>query len=570
MPNKISRFWQELKRRNVIKVFIWYAGVAMVLIGLASDVAGPFHLPDGTLRLVIILIIVGFPLAMMLSWFFDISSQGIIKTEKTAIGDRFSPIANSIAVLPFQDMSSDKDQGYFCDGIAEEIINALAHVSSLKVIARTSAFAFKNRNVDMREIGQALNVETLLEGSVRKESNRIRITAQLIKADDGTHLWSERFDRNLDDIFAIQDEISLSIVDRLKVKLLRQEKSSILKRSTDDFELYDLFLKASHYIKLATPAAIGKAVDYIGQVLQKDPQFIPGYGALGVINITSSFFGNLPPNIGFSKAKEYAEKIFEIDNNAVEGYGLMAGYCLYYDWDWDISEQQFKNALQLNPNREWNHANYAWNLIFTGRYSEGILEAKRAVELDPLSGFFHAELGRKYIYTGQFELAIDHLRQSIEKFPNFYMGHWYLGEAYIYVSKLEEAIEECRKAVELSGAVPFVVSVLAEALYITGRTEEAESLINELEKRSEKEYVAASLFIKHYTLKGEQEKVNRLVDRAIREHDGHLIFLVFHPIKEYRLQLNEQKYADLIKKMKLKEHFKNDSDKPRSQMPKSG
>jgi len=568
MPNKLSQFWQELKRRKVVTVFIWYAGTAMVLIGLASDVAGPFNLPNGTLRLVIILIIIGFPLTMIFSWIFDISPEGIKRTrsmenEQSVRKDPGSMVYNpsidrSIAVLPFQDMSREKDQEYFCDGIAEEIINALAHVSSLKVIARTSAFAFKNQNVDMREIGQKLNVETILEGSVRKDSNRIRITAQLIKTADGTHLWSERFDRNLDDIFAIQDEISLSIVDHLKVKLLSQEKSAILKRYTDDFELYDLYLKASHFIKLSTPATIEKAVDYIGQALQKDPRFIPGYALLGITNMLSCFFSNLPPNIGFPKARGYTEKILEIDDNAVYTPGLIAAYCLYYDWDWDTSERHFEHALQLNPNSEWNHHNYSWNLILTGRYPEAVLEAKRAVEVDPLSGYFHAALGHKYIYTGQFELAIDHLRLSIEKFPDLYVEHQHLGMAYTCVSKMEEAIEEYRKAVELSDGIPMVVSALAGALYATGRTEEADRLIRELEISSEKEYVSASCFIDYYRLKGDQEKVDKWVDRAIREHDVNLFLLIFHPVKKYRLQLNEQKYPGLIKKMRLKEYFKND------------
>ena len=568
MPNKLSRFWQELKRRKVITTLFWYAGIAMVLIGLASDMAGPFNLPNGTLRLVIILIIIGFPLTMIFSWIFDVSPEGIhrtrsLKNEQSVRKEPGSLVHNpsidrSIAVLPFQDMSREKDQEYFCDGIAEEIINALVQVSSLKVIARTSAFAFKNQNVDMREIGQKLNVETLLEGSVRKDSNRIRITAQLVKTDDGTHLWSERFDRNLDDIFAIQDEISMAIVDHLKVKLLSQEKSALLKRYTDNFELYDLYLKASHYIKRATPSEFEKAVDYLGQALQKDPGFVPAYAALGISNMLSSFFGNLPPNIGYPKAKEYAEKILEIDDKAVYYPGMMAAYCLYYDWDWDTSEQHFKPAFQLNPNSEWNHHNYSWNLIYKGRYPEGISEAIRALELDPLSGFFHAMLGYKYTYTGQFELAIDHLRQSIEKFADFYIGRWILGIAYTCMSKMEEAIEEYRKALELSGGVPIVVSYLAEALYMTGRSEEADRLIRELEQRSEREYIPASCFIAFYRHKGDHEKVNTLVDRAIREHDVNLPYLIFHPIKKYRLQLNEQKYPDQIKKMRLNEHFKDD------------
>jgi len=558
MPNKISQFWQELKRRKVIQVIIVYASAALVIIELINNIAQPLRLPEWTPTFVIVLLSIGFPLAIIFSWIYDISSKGITKTGKAMEVDQARTIENSIAVLPFQDMSPEKDQEYFCDGIAEEIINALAHVSSLKVIARTSAFAFKNQTVDMREIGQTLNVETLLEGSVRKDTNRIRITAQLIRTDDGTHLWSERFDRKLDDIFAIQDEISLSIVDHLKVNLLSQEKSAILKRYTDDFELYDLYLKAVHYLKLATPAAIETAVDYIGQILKKDPQFIYGYAALGLMNIFSTNYGNLPPNVGYPKAKEYGDTILEIDNNSADGHGFMAGYSLFYDWDLDTSEQLVKHALQLNPNHEWNHFMYSYNLIFTGRNSEGILEAKRAMELDPLSGYFHASLGIFYTYSGQFDLAIDHLRQTIEKFPDFYMGHWILGIALTFVSKLEEAIEESRKAVELSGGIPIVISTLLHALYGSGKTEDAGHLIRALELRSEKEYVPASCFTNYYMLRGDLEKVDRLVERAILDHDIYLPYLLIHPIKELRYQLNEQKYPELIKKMKLKERFSDD------------
>ena len=317
-------------------------------------------------------------------------------------------------------------------------------------------------------------------------------------------------------------------------------------------------MKASHYIKLATSSEFEKAVDYIGQALQKDPNFIPAYAILGISSMLSSFFDNLPPNIGFSKGKEYAEKILGIDNKAVYYHGMVAAYYLYYDWDWDASEQHFEYALQLNPNSEWNHHNYSWNLFYKARYSEAILIAKRAVELDPLSGFFHAELGHRYIYTGQYELAIDHLRQSIEKFPDFYLGYWNLGEAYSCISKMEEAVEKYRKAVELSGGIPLVISYLAVAYYETGRTEEAEGLIRGLENRSEKEYIATSCFITYYRMKGDHEKVDSLVDRAIREHDCWFPFLNFHPVKKYRLHLDEQKYPDLIKKMGLKEYFKND------------
>lgn len=234
MPNKLSRFWQELRRRHVTKVIIWYAGVAMVLIGLASDVAGPFNLPYGTLRMVNILLIVGFPLTFLLSWMFDITPEGIQKTrsvEKDPLETGKSGFSiddpsydGSIAVLPFQDMSHEKDQEYFCEGISEEIINGLTSVEQLKVIARTSAFAFKGKQLDIRDIGNALNVAHILEGSIRKDGNKIRITAQLIRVDNGSHLWSETYNRKLKDIFSIQEMMGYRKKNKLNISTVTKEQ----------------------------------------------------------------------------------------------------------------------------------------------------------------------------------------------------------------------------------------------------------------------------------------------------------------------------------------------------------
>ena len=223
-PNKLSQFWQELTRRRVVHVIIVYASAAFVIIELVNNVFEPLRMPEWTPTVVILILIIGFPVAVILSWFFDLTFKGIVKTtDLRSQMEGFSKFDHSIAVLPFQDISPEKDQEYFCDGITEEIIHALARVESLKVIARTSAFAFKNKQVDIRKIGEELNVETLLEGSIRKHGNQLRITAQLINVTDGFHIWSEVYSRNLEDVFAIQEEISLAIVKNLKIKLLRLE-----------------------------------------------------------------------------------------------------------------------------------------------------------------------------------------------------------------------------------------------------------------------------------------------------------------------------------------------------------
>ena len=304
MPKKLSRFWQELKRRRVIHVIVVYASVAFVIIELVNNVFEPLQLPDWTPTLIIVLLIVGFPLAIVFSWIYDITSKGITRTlpysqmdarshrVSGTDGDHFE---NSIAVLPFLDMSPDQDQEYFCDGIAEEIINALTHVVSLKVIARTSSFVFKNKQVDMREIGHMLNVKNLLEGSIRLHKDQVRITAQLINAEDGAHLWSERYDRSLDDIFAIQDDISLAIVDALKVRLLGEEKVMILKRHTENLEAYRLYLRAIYFLQQSTPKGIKNAIDHLNQALERDPKFVLAYIGLALAYLGKITFGPMAP-----------------------------------------------------------------------------------------------------------------------------------------------------------------------------------------------------------------------------------------------------------------------------------
>ena len=554
MLNKLPQFWQELKRRKVIHVIVVYASAAFVIIELVSNTYEPLKLPDWTPTFVIVVLAIGFPFAIIFSWIYDITSKGIVKTGKAIQVDQSSTIANSIAVLPFQDMSQARDQEYFCDGIAEEIINALAHISGLTVIARTSAFSFKNQNLDIREIGQKLNVETLLEGSIRKDVNRLRITVQLVKAKDGSHIWSERFDRNLEDIFAIQEEISLAVVDHLKIKLLGNEKSAILKRYTDDFEVYNLYLKALSNIQLLTSEGFEKAMSYLRQTLQMNPKFVPGFTALGETYVMSTQVGNVPPNKAYPQAKEYAEKALSIDIRYPDAHRIKGLVSLYFDWDKDIAEHHLKYALKLNSNNEWGHFSYSRFLSFMGRNTDAIVEAKRAIELDPLSGLFSANLGYVYTYARRFEQAIHHLQQTKTMFPGFYPGYHYLGIAYQCVSRINEAIKEHRKAVELSGGIPIIITFLALVLYKTGNKEESESLIKGLEKRSVKEYVPAMCFIPYYLLKGDHNQAYNWVERAISEHDSMVFDGFIIPIKEYRIP-NEPEYSGLMNNVGLKKFF---------------
>jgi TolB-like protein len=301
--NRLFQFWHELKRRRVIHVIVVYATVSYVLIELVDIVEDPLLLPEWGLSLIIVLLVIGFPFAIIFSWIYDITLKGIKKTESLKLADnkgeeaiedeKISKFENSIAVLPFQDMSPKKDQEYFCDGIAEEIMNALANVESLKVIARTSSFAFKNKQVGVREIGQKLNIKTILDGSIRKDGNRLRITVQLINVSEGFPMWSEMFDREIEDVFAVQDEISLAIVDKLKIKLLGEEKIAIAKRATENLEAFNLYMKGNHSWQMMTSEGFNNANKYFEQALQKDPRYALVYVGLAAVQVSSTYWGNV-------------------------------------------------------------------------------------------------------------------------------------------------------------------------------------------------------------------------------------------------------------------------------------
>jgi TolB-like protein/Tfp pilus assembly protein PilF len=494
MPNKLPQFWKELRRRKVINVYFWYAGAAIVLIGLADEVAGPFNCPEGAQRLVIILAVIGAPLVMVFSWIFDITPEGIKRTtsmersnwDEAHLPDYSSDFKGSIAVLPFKDMSPNKDQEYFCEGISEEIINSLSRVESLKVIARTSAFAFKDQSIDIREIGQKLQVSNSLEGSLRKDGRKLRITAQLIRVEDGFHLWSEVYDRDLKDVFKIQEDIALEITKNLNIKILGKEKEAIEKSYTVDLEAYDLHLKGLYIWQRMTPEANKEAVQYYKASIEKDPQFALGYSILAGNYGFTVYAGFSPPKYALPKAKELTLKAIEIDDTVTVAYANLAMVTAYYDWNWEAGEEIMLKGLRLIPNSGWDHWYYAMLLLATNRYEKAITEAKRALELDPFNVFINIALGNLLFLARKYDLAMEKLLWSCDMYPDNFFAFLHLGEVYRVKEKFPQAIEAFEKAVQFSRGVPMAVSRLAWAYQETGRSKEAEELIKQLEQRREK------------------------------------------------------------------------------------
>ena len=455
----------------------------------------------------------------------------------------------SIAVLPFTNLSSDKEQEYFCDGMAEEIINVLTQVEGLRVVARTSAFSFRGKEIDIREIGRKLNVETLLEGSVRKAGNRLRITAQLVNVADGYHLWSERYDREMEDIFAIQEEISLSIVDKLKVKLLKEEKAKLVKRYTDDPEAYSLYLKGRYFWNRRYEGGLQKGIECFQEAIDKDPLYALAYAGIADCYNIFAHFGFLPPREGYSKAKSAVAKALEIDDTLAEAYASLGWIKTFYDWDWAEAEKAFKRALELNPNYAAAHYFYGLYLSITGHGVEAFAEVKKSVELDPLWLVVNAVLGLGLYWWRQYDEAIEQLQKTLEMDPNFAIAHFYLGLTYAVKERWEEAIASLKKFLNLWPGSPVAVGYLGFAYGMSGQEDEALSMLDQLSKLSQQRYVSSLYKALIYLGLGKKDQAFEYLDKAYDERESWMVTLKTAPFMD--TLRSDPRYEALLRKMGL-------------------
>jgi serine/threonine-protein kinase len=430
-----------------------------------------------------------------------------------------------VAVLPFANMSADQEQEYFCDGMAEDLINALAHVEDLQVAARTSAFAFKGQNRDVREIGRLLDVGSVLEGSVRRSGNRLRITAQLIRVADGMHLWSERFDRQLDDVFAVQDEISLAIVDRLKVQLLAGEEAQVIKRHTVDPEAHNLYLKGRYLWNRRTEGDITRAMACYEQAAARDPEFgLPHVGLADALSVMGQWGMRRACEV-FPKAKAEAQRALAIDAGLAEAHTSSGLLAAFYDWDWPAAERHFTRALSLNPRYSQARRWYALYLCVRERFAEAIRESQLGLELEPLSPVANFQTGQVLYHVGRMTEAIEQLTKAVELDPHMPLSYAFLAPAYLMAGRLQDAADAAERS-NLAGLVPFWKTVV---LVREGRLEEARRAFAELEKLEQSQYVGqAGLAIAAAAL-GDMDGAVARLERAFNERDPQLPFIKILP-----------------------------------------
>ena len=457
----------------------------------------------------------------------------------------------SIAVLSFTNMSADKDQEYFCDGMAEEIINALTRVEGLRVVARTSAFAFKGKSEDIREIGRKLDVRMVLEGSVRKAGGRLRITAQLINVADGYHLWSERYDRQMEDVFAIQDGISQAVVNTLKIKLVGERETVFVKRPTENLEAYNLFLKGRFFWSKRTEEGLKKGIQYFQQAIRKDPGYAFAYAGLADSYSLLCSYHILSPNDAIPSARVAATKAMELDNTLAEAYEALAHVRILHDWNWLDAEREFRRAIELNPAYATAHQRYSLYLTVMGQMDAAIAEIGRAQELDPLSLIINTDVGLVFYTAGQYDRAIEQCRQALEIDPNFSVAHFALGLTYEQRGMYEQAIAELQKAITLSGDLTVVKAALGHVYAASGNSREAKKVLDELHAVSKRRYVSPYSIAVIYAGLGENDRAVEWLQKSYEERSVWLIHL--HLKVDPRLQMLHQdpRFLALLKKMGL-------------------
>lgn len=457
---------------------------------------------------------------------------------------------NSIAVLPFVDLSPEKDQEYFCDGMAEELINALTKIEKLQVASRTSSFQFKEKGYDILDVGRKLKVKTVLEGSIRKAGNHLRITAQLVNVDDGYHLWSEKYDRKMEDIFAIQDEISLVIIDKLKLKLLKEEKATFIKRYTDDLEAYDLYLKGRYFWNRRYEGGLQRGLEYFNQTIKKDPSYAPSYAGIADSLSILGLFAWLPPKEAFPKAKATALKAIKIDDMLAEAYTSLGWINMLYDWDWTAAEKALKRALEIDPNYAIGQLWYALYLSYLDRLEEASEEIIKALRLEPLSLLINVNLGFILYCKSQYDEAIEQCLKTIEMDPNYLLSYWFLGAGYSGKGMWKEMIAAFEKAVALSEGSPFFIGYLGYAYAISGQKDNARRTLNQLEKLSKERYVSNYCRAMIYLGLGEKARLFEFLEKAYEAREP-VLALSSKVAPYFDSVRSDPKFKALLKKIGL-------------------
>ncbi len=514
----------ELKRRRVFRALVAYAVVVFAVLQVIEPIMHGLSLPDWTLTFVVVVLGIGFPVVLVLAWIFDVSSAGIERTTSPWPSDgagfgrlrlalalaalallgaapaaiwyararpaasgaqaALAPATASVAVLPFVNLSRDREDEYFSDGFTEEVINALANVEGVRVVSRTSAFAFKGKSLSVRKIAEELAVSTVLEGSVRREGNQLRIVAQLINASDGFHLWSRTYDRELHNVFAVEDELARSIAVALRPQLLK-EAAPAAREPTASMDAHDLYLKGRHFWNERTGEDLRRAAALFQQALDIDPTYALAHAGLADSYLLLSEYSEAPPAEVIPTAKAHAYRALELDGTLAEPHATL-GLISATDYDWKTAESEYKRAIALRSSYATAHHWYSMLLSSEGRLAEARTQAEQAWQLDPASRVINNLMGVVLLYSSDYDGAIEAFRKTLAHDPAFIPSRELLAVAYLGKGNHRQALAELGSA---DASDVKHAALRAWVLSAMGDKTAAPRLLHELEDRSARQYV---------------------------------------------------------------------------------
>ena len=562
----MNNFFAELKRRNVYKVAVAYIVAGWALSQGIAQVLPVFDIPNLVIRLIVLLIIVGLPVALILAWMFEMTPEGI---KRTATADAMPAAARSkkhtwiyvvviaglfsiglfflgrytasrtaedgrpggpslpqksIAVLPFDNLSRDPDNAYFAEGVQDEILTRLAKVADLKVISRTSTQHFKSAPENLPQIAKQLGVTNILEGSVQKAADQVRVNVQLINAITDAHVWADTYDRKLTDIFAVESEIAKNIAETLQARLSGSEKTSIAKTPTVNPEAYELYLKGRFFWNKRTGTDLRKAIDYFNQAIAKDPNYALAYVGLADSYLLLSSYAAVSPAESLPPARSALKKALELDDSLAEAHASF-GLLTTLELDLHRALDELKRAVELKPNYATAHHWLALAHLTLAQFDSAISEAKRAIELDPLSLVINADTSWIYFSARRYDEAEAQVRKTLEIGPQFFLAHYYLGEVLQFKAHLSEAIAEFQKAFELNND-PYSLAMLGQAYGRNGQRDEAQKILARLNEEAKSHYVAPYALALVQIALGDKDRAIEELERAYAQGETNYLFAI--------------------------------------------
>jgi serine/threonine-protein kinase len=455
----------------------------------------------------------------------------------------------SIAVLPFEDMSPQKDQEYLCDGMTDEIIAKLSALEGWKVISRTSVLRLKEKDIDIKEIGQDLDVATVLEGTVRMEGDNIRVTARLVNVEDRFQVWSDTYNQKLENYFEIQSIIAEKIAEALETKISSEEGARLKKKPTDSLQAHSFYLQGRWFLSQRTKESLAKAIEYFEKALEEDPGYAMAYAGLADTYAVIPFFSPVPPKDAYGKAKEAVLKSLEIDNTIAETYTSLAAIKEQMEFDWEGAYEDHQKALKLNPGLATAHHWFAIHLICKERHDEALSEIRKAHELDPLSFIINNYEGDILYWSRRYNQAMGQFEKTLDLFPNNAEAHSRLGMVYLELGKYEDAFVELKKSITLAEGLLDYIARLGYAYAVCGRRDDALMIVNDLKEQIPQTYVSPYLIAAIYSALNETDFAFQWLDKAYETRDVYLIFLKVDPI--FQKSRSDQRFMAMLKKINL-------------------